>query len=38
MAKLTLLEKYQVAFADMVKDKEKLSLEQAWLFQELLMT
>lgn len=36
MTKLTLLEKYQATFADMVKNKEKLSLEQAWLFQELL--
>lgn len=36
MAKLTLLEKYQIAFAEMVKDKGALSLEQAWSFQELL--
>jgi len=36
MAKLTMLEKYQLIFADIVKQEPPMTLEQAWTFQELL--
>lgn len=36
MAKLTMLEKYQVTFAEIAKQESPMTLEQAWTFQELL--
>lgn len=36
MAKLTMLEKYQLAFADITKQESPMTHEQSWTFQELL--
>ena len=36
MANLTMLEKYQIAYAELAKQGNSMTLEQAWTMQELL--
>lgn len=36
MANLTMLEKYQMLYVELVKQESPMTLEQAWVYQELL--